>query len=46
VTGRTDLVIQHELYREFLAAGPAGRDLEPDAAAADAKEEKVSNEPE
>jgi len=41
-----DLVIQHELYREFLARGPAGRDLEPDAVSADAEEEKVYNEPE
>ncbi len=41
-----NLVIQHELYREFLAAGPQGRDLEPDAPAADAEEEKVYNEPE
>ncbi len=41
-----NLVIQHELYREFLAQGPMGRDLEPDAPAADAGEEKVYNEPE
>jgi len=41
-----DLVIQHELFREFLGSGPAGRDLEADAAAADAEGEKVYNEPE
>ncbi len=40
-----NLVIQHEAYREFLATGPRGRDLEPDAPAADAGEEKVYNEP-
>ena len=41
-----NLVIQHELYREFLATGPAGRDLESDAPSADAEDEKVYNAPE
>ncbi len=41
-----NLVIQHEFYREFLAAGIAGRDIEPDAAGAEFAEEKVFNEPE
>jgi len=36
-----DLVIQHEYYKELLAAGPAGRDVEPDAAQAGRDEEKV-----
>ena len=36
-----DLVIQHEFYKEFLAAEPAGRDVEADAASADAPDEKV-----
>jgi len=40
-----DLVIQHEFYREFLAAPPRGRDVESDAVEADFAEEKVYNEP-
>jgi hypothetical protein len=36
-----DLLIQHEYYREILTQGPAGRDLEMDAAEADRAEEKV-----
>lgn len=40
-----NLVIQHEFYREFLARGPAGRDVEPDAPAADLTQEKVYGEP-
>jgi len=36
-----NLVIQHEFYREFLATPPQGRDVEADAAEADATEEKV-----
>ncbi|MBM4429148.1 MAG: acyl-CoA dehydrogenase [Chloroflexi bacterium] len=36
-----DLVIQHEYYKELLGRGPAGRDVEPDAAAAERIEEKV-----
>jgi acyl-CoA dehydrogenase len=38
-----DLVIQHEFYREFLAAPPRGRDVEADAEGADFTEEKVYN---
>ena len=40
-----NLVIQHEFYREFLQAGPRGRDVEADAAEADAVEEKEYNAP-
>ena len=40
-----DLVIQHEFYREFLAAPPQGRDVEADAEGADLEDEKVYNEP-
>jgi alkylation response protein AidB-like acyl-CoA dehydrogenase len=40
-----NLVIQHEFYREFLHAGPRGRDVEADAAEADAVEEKEYNAP-
>jgi acyl-CoA dehydrogenase len=36
-----NLVIQHEFYREFLAASPRGRDVEADAPEADLLEEKV-----
>lgn len=36
-----DLVIQHEYYKELLGRGPAGRDVEPDAAQAERGEEKV-----
>jgi len=36
-----DLVIQHEYYKELLARGPSGRDVEPDAAHAELSEEKV-----
>jgi acyl-CoA dehydrogenase len=36
-----DLVIQHEYYKELLGRGPAGRDVEPDAAQAESSEEKV-----
>ena len=36
-----DLVIQHEYYKELLSRGPAGRDVEPDAAQAEQSEEKV-----
>ncbi len=40
-----NLVIQHEFYREFLHSGPQGRDVEADAAEADAVEEKEYNAP-
>ena len=40
-----DLVIQHEFYREFLAAELPGRDIEGDAAGAELEDEKVYNEP-
>ncbi len=40
-----DLVIQHEFYKEFLAAELPGRDIEGDAASAGLEEEKVYNEP-
>ncbi len=36
-----NLVIQHEFYREFLSTPPQGRDIEADAADADATAEKV-----
>ncbi len=36
-----DLVIQHEYYKELLARGPSGRDVESDAAEAGLSEEKV-----
>ena len=36
-----NLVIQHEFYKEFLSAPRRGRDVEADAAEADAVEEKV-----
>jgi acyl-CoA dehydrogenase len=36
-----DLVIQHEYYKELLAHGPAGRDVEPDAAQAERGDEKI-----
>jgi acyl-CoA dehydrogenase len=36
-----DLVIQHEYYKELLGRGPAGRDVEADAAQAERNEEKV-----
>jgi len=36
-----DLVIQHEYYKELLGRGPAGRDVEPDAAQAERADEKV-----
>jgi alkylation response protein AidB-like acyl-CoA dehydrogenase len=36
-----DLVIQHEYYKELLGRGPAGRDVEGDAAEAERTEEKV-----
>jgi len=36
-----NLLIQHEYYKELLARGPAGRDVESDAASADAESEKV-----
>ena len=36
-----DLVIQHEFYKEFLAAKQSGRDVEADAANADAPGEKI-----
>jgi len=39
-----DLVIQHEYYKELLDRGPAGRDVEPDAAQAERSEEKVYEE--
>lgn len=39
-----DLVIQHEYYKELLDRGPAGRDVEPDAAEAQRSEEKVYEE--
>lgn len=41
-----DLVIQHEFYRQFLAAKAAGRDVESDAAGAGLPDEKIYNEPE
>jgi len=41
-----NLVIQHELYRELLGSARHGRDVEGDAAEADAADEKVYNEPE
>ncbi|OYV90509.1 MAG: acyl-CoA dehydrogenase [Acidobacteria bacterium 21-70-11] len=41
-----DLVIQHEFYRQFLAAKASGRDVEADAAGAGLPDEKVYNEPE
>ena len=36
-----DLVIQHEYYKDLLAKGPSGRDVEPDAAQAEKSDEKV-----
>ena len=36
-----DLIIQHEYYREFLAAQGAARDVEADAAEAERGNEKV-----
>ncbi|MBC7262024.1 MAG: acyl-CoA/acyl-ACP dehydrogenase [Chloroflexi bacterium] len=39
-----DLVIQHEYYKELLDRGPAGRDVEPDAAQAERSDEKVYEE--
>jgi len=36
-----DLIIQHEFYREQLAAGPRGRNIEMDAVGAEQMEEKV-----
>jgi hypothetical protein len=36
-----NLIIQHEYYREVLSAGDAVRDVEADAPAAEAPEEKV-----
>ncbi len=39
------LVIQHEFYRRFLAAPPAGRDVEADAAGAALPDEKIYGEP-
>ncbi len=36
-----DLVIQHEYYRELLAAAPSARDVEADAVNAEAEGEKV-----
>jgi alkylation response protein AidB-like acyl-CoA dehydrogenase len=36
-----NLVIQHEFYKEFLAARPDVRDVEADAKEADQAEEKV-----
>jgi hypothetical protein len=36
-----NLIIQHEYYREVLSAGGAVRDVEADALAAEAPEEKV-----
>jgi len=36
-----DLVIQHEYYKELLSGGPAGRDVEADAAQAERSDEKV-----
>ncbi|HQT96174.1 MAG: acyl-CoA dehydrogenase [Acidobacteria bacterium 37-71-11] len=41
-----DLVIQHEFYRQFLAAKASGRDVEADAAGSALPDEKVYNEPE
>jgi hypothetical protein len=43
-TGANDimnLVIQHEYFKELLAAPPAARDVEADAAHADTPGEKV-----
>ena len=39
-----DLVIQHEFYKEFLAAPQKGRDVEADAAGAEFTAEKVYND--
>ncbi len=36
-----NLVIQHEYYRELLAAAPSARDVEADAPYADAEGEKI-----
>ncbi len=36
-----NLLIQHEYYKELLASGPPGRDVEGDALSADQVEEKV-----
>ena len=36
-----NLLIQHEYYKELLAHGPAGRDIEADALSTDAEAEKV-----
>jgi len=36
-----NLLIQHEYYKELLAKGPAGRDVEGDAASAELQAEKV-----
>ena len=36
-----DLVIQHEYYKELFRRGPAGRDVEADAAQAERDDEKV-----
>jgi acyl-CoA dehydrogenase len=36
-----DLVIQHEYYKELLQRGPAGRDVEADAAEAERSDEKI-----
>ena len=36
-----DSIIQHEFYREQLAAGPRGRNIEMDAVGADQTEEKI-----
>ncbi len=38
-----NLLIQHEYYKELLAGGPPGRDVEGDALLADGEEEKVFN---
>jgi acyl-CoA dehydrogenase len=38
-----DLVIQSEFYKEFLAAKPKGRDVEPDAEGAELPDEKIYN---
>ena len=40
-----DMVIQHEFFREFLAAKPKGRDVEFDAQGNEFPEEKEYNEP-
>lgn len=40
-----DLVIQHEFYREFLAAPAKGRDVESDSHGAEFPNEKEYNEP-